>query len=102
MTAGGMGEPRRPAPRLRQVAGDAVDVLEVSLPGRAARYCAAACPHRGGRLMHGRLDAARGRLACPLHQSTFDLATGAVLSGAADSPLWVGTCPPVDGEGPAT
>lgn len=80
---------------LRQIADD---VVEVSLPGRAARYCAAACPHRGGRLVHGRLDAARGRLVCPLHHSSFDLATGAVLSGAADSLLRVGSRPPASGE----
>ena len=53
------------------------------------RYCAAACTHRGGRLLHGKVDRSRGLLVCPLHGSSFNLFTGAA-KGVAEEPLWVG------------
>jgi type I protein arginine methyltransferase len=74
---------------VRQLDGN---VLEVELT-RGTSYCAAACTHRGGRLVHGNLDAARGRLTCPLHRSVFDLETGVALGGPAREALWVGSSP---------
>lgn len=71
-------------PMVRQVDPD---TLCVELEG-GPQYCAAVCTHRGGRLLHGKVDASRGLLVCPLHRSTFDLKTGAVM-GVAEQPLWV-------------
>ncbi len=67
------------------------ETLRVELEG-GPRYCAAACTHRGGRLLHGKIDRSRALLVCPLHGSTFDLSTGAV-KGVATEPLWVGCRP---------
>ena len=39
------------------------------------------CPHRGGRLDHGNVNAAAQTVTCPLHHSTFCLKTGRQLSG---------------------
>jgi nitrite reductase (NADH) small subunit len=39
----------------------------------------AACPHRGGPLADGLVDA--GIVVCPLHGRSYDLATGAELGG---------------------
>lgn len=39
------------------------------------------CPHRGGRLEHGEVNATRGTLTCPLHKSVFRLEDGKQLSG---------------------
>jgi nitrite reductase/ring-hydroxylating ferredoxin subunit len=50
---------------------------------------AAECPHRRGRLAYGHVSEAVSRLSCPLHHSTFDLRTGAVVAGPADHPLQV-------------
>jgi nitrite reductase/ring-hydroxylating ferredoxin subunit len=44
---------------------------------------AAQCPHRGGRLVYSRVNENRLRISCPLHHSTFDLDTGAVVAGAS-------------------
>jgi nitrite reductase/ring-hydroxylating ferredoxin subunit len=76
-----------PPGTIRQLDGD---VLQVRLD-RGIGYCEAACTHRGGRLVHGHLDAARGRLVCPLHRSVFDLGTGEALGGPAGEALWVST-----------
>ncbi len=47
-----------------------------------ARYCAPRfCPHRGGRLFHGAVNAERRTLKCPLHHSVFSLETGEQLAG---------------------
>jgi nitrite reductase/ring-hydroxylating ferredoxin subunit len=48
---------------------------------------AAACPHRKGRLVHGYVNARKLRIACPLHHSTFDLATGCPVAGPSTDPL---------------
>ena len=42
--------------------------------------CAAKCPHAGGTLTNGYLDAA-GNITCPLHRYKFSLATGRNISG---------------------
>lgn len=57
-----------------------------------------ACPHRGGRLDLGHLNRTRGTVTCPLHQATFEIATGRRLSGPACAALSV--CP-ADSAGPA-
>lgn len=43
----------------------------------------AACPHRGGPLADGIVG--NGRVICPLHANTFDLATGRAVSGACEA-----------------
>ena len=47
-----------------------------------ARYCAVGyrCPHMGGNLGRGRLEA--GAVVCPVHGSRFDMCTGEVLDWA--------------------
>ncbi len=46
------------------------------------RYCAVdyKCPHMGGNLGRGRLEA--GAVVCPVHGSRFDVCTGEVLDWA--------------------
>lgn len=44
-----------------------------------------ACPHEGADLARGRCAA--GRLVCPRHRASFDLATGAVSPGWSFRPL---------------
>lgn len=43
----------------------------------------AVCPHRGGPLADGQLDARV--VICPLHQHAFDLSSGQCLTGAPDT-----------------
>lgn len=50
---------------------------------------AAACSHRQGRLVYGYVNDRTQRITCPLHHSTFDLATGCPLSGPASERLCV-------------
>lgn len=50
---------------------------------------AAACSHRQGRLVYGYVNDRTQRITCPLHHSTFDLATGCPLSGPASERLRV-------------
>jgi len=45
------------------------------------------CPHRGGRLAHGAVNAGRRTISCPLHRSVFSLETGEQLAGPACGPL---------------
>jgi len=40
----------------------------------------AVCPHRGGPIADGQID--ERVVMCPLHQNTFELATGCSLTGA--------------------
>ena len=64
--------------RTFEVAGDQVAVFRL----RSGRWYAlsAVCPHRGGPLADGQLD---DRIVmCPLHQNTFELATGCSPTGA--------------------
>jgi nitrite reductase/ring-hydroxylating ferredoxin subunit len=44
--------------------------------GGSVRALQGACPHLGGDLSEGTLEL--GKLTCPLHGATFDVATGAV------------------------
>lgn len=48
-----------------------------------------ACPHRGGKLSCGHINEKSGRITCPLHFSTFDIATGRRIGGPALTSLSV-------------
>ena len=39
------------------------------------------CPHRGGHLACGYVNAKAGRITCPLHGATFELRSGKRLAG---------------------
>jgi len=54
---------------------------------------AALCPHRKGKLVYARVSKTKLRISCPLHHSTFDLATGAVVAGPSCDPLVVRELP---------
>jgi nitrite reductase/ring-hydroxylating ferredoxin subunit len=78
----------------RTLLGDAADVpvagLKTFKTGDTAvvvvrvgeRYCAvdSKCPHMGGNLGRGRIEA--GAVICPVHGSRFDVCTGEVLDWA--------------------
>jgi protein arginine N-methyltransferase 1 len=54
------------------------------------QYCVPRfCPHRGGRLADGYINASRKTIACPLHHSVFSLETGDQLAGPACGRLCV-------------
>ena len=72
-----------PEPTTRPVGRDTV---LVTVDGTRT-LIAAACPHRGGRLRFGRIDA--GRITCPLHHASFDLTTGDQVGGPPCGPLRV-------------
>ena len=42
--------------------------------------CAAKCPHAGGHMVNGHVDAL-GNIVCPLHRYKFNLQTGRNVSG---------------------
>ena len=71
--------------KLRQVSQDRV-LVEV---GDLRVLVEATCPHRKGLLRCAHVNQRTGRITCPLHHSTFDLATGARISGPADRSLVV-------------
>ena len=60
------------------VAGEQVAVFRL----RSGRWYAlsAVCPHRGGPIADGQVD--ERIVMCPLHQNTFELATGCSPTGA--------------------
>jgi protein arginine N-methyltransferase 1 len=60
--------------------------VRVQAGGRAF-LVPAKCPHRDGLLLYGYVNSARLRITCPLHRSSFDLVTGAVVSGPSDGAL---------------
>lgn len=62
------------------------DLVLVEVAGRKV-LASARCPHRQGKLKFARVDGGRLRITCPLHYSTFDLATGERTSGPACDPL---------------
>lgn len=47
----------------------------------------ATCPHRDALLLYGYVNVPRLRITCPLHRTTFDLVTGAVVAGPSESAL---------------
>ncbi|POX43231.1 hypothetical protein C3486_01380 [Streptomyces sp. Ru73] len=56
------------------------------------------CPHRRGHLAHGYVNAARLRITCPLHHSSYSLETGEAITGPTSDPLCVREIP---GDAPA-
>ena len=75
-TSTGVREADLSRDRLASVELEGRPVLLVNL--RAAVHAVAgACPHLGGDLAGGTLT--DGRIVCPLHGATYDLASGAVL-----------------------
>ena len=66
-----------------------VEGEEVLLMNVDGRYYAVSelCTHRGGMLSGG--DLTGTTLACPIHNSEFDIATGEAILGPASEPLTV-------------
>lgn len=62
---------------------DGEQVAVFRLKDGAVRALGAACPHRGGPLADGQIDASV--VVCPLHQHAFELSSGACLSGAGSA-----------------
>jgi 3-phenylpropionate/trans-cinnamate dioxygenase ferredoxin component len=60
------------------------DLMLIWSDGRAVA-CERACPHEQADLSHGHLSA--GRLVCPHHAASFDLADGSISQGWASRPL---------------
>jgi nitrite reductase/ring-hydroxylating ferredoxin subunit len=60
--------------------------VRVQAAGRAF-LVSAECPHRGGLLRYAYVNSARLVITCPLHRSSFDLPTGAVVSGPSNGVL---------------
>ena len=60
------------------VAGQQVAVFR--LRDGSLRALSAVCPHRGGPIADGQTD--ERVVVCPLHQNTFELATGCSTTGA--------------------
>jgi nitrite reductase (NADH) small subunit len=61
-------------------------MVRVQAAGR--RFLASAkCPHRGGLLLYAYVNSARLLITCPLHRSSFDLPTGAVVTGPSSGVL---------------
>ena len=64
----------------RAFAVDGKQVAVFRLRDGTVRALAAVCPHRGGPIADGTVD--QQVVVCPLHQHTFDLATGCSTTGA--------------------
>lgn len=60
------------------VAGEQIAVFR--LRDGSLRAVSAVCPHKGGPIADGTID--RTVVMCPLHQHSFDLATGCSTTGA--------------------
>ncbi|MCQ4041479.1 Rieske (2Fe-2S) protein [Streptantibioticus rubrisoli] len=80
-----MSGPRADEPVLEEIDGDSV---RVTVAGQEF-VIDAACPHRLGRLVHGYVNPRTLRITCPLHRTTFDLATGCPVAGPGTDPLTV-------------
>jgi len=52
----------------------------ISKQGEKIQACAAKCPHAGGKMALGHIDAL-GNIVCPLHRYKFDLKNGRNTSG---------------------
>ena len=62
---------------------DGEQIVVFRLKDGTVRALGAVCPHRGGPLADGQIDARV--VICPLHQHAFDLSNGACLTGAPDA-----------------
>lgn len=62
---------------------DGEQVAVFRLRSGELRAVSAVCPHRGGPIADGQCD--EQVVMCPLHQYTFDLATGACTNGEVGS-----------------
>ena len=62
---------------------EGVQIVVFRLKDGTVRALGAVCPHRGGPLADGQIDARV--VICPLHQHAFDLATGSCATGAPDA-----------------
>ena len=62
---------------------DGEQIVVFRLKDGTVRALVAVCPHRGGPLADGQIDARV--VICPLHQHAFDLATGCCATGAPDA-----------------
>jgi nitrite reductase (NADH) small subunit len=61
------------------IAGEQIAVFR--LRDGTLRAVAAVCPHKGGPIADGTID--RSVVLCPLHQHSFELATGCSTTGSA-------------------
>ena len=86
----------------RAFAVDGTQVAVYRLRDGSLRALAAVCPHKGGPLADGLIDARV--VVCPLHGHTYDLTTGTEVSGndavraytvsaADDGTILIETCP---------
>jgi len=91
--ATGVTEGSLPEGAPREVMLDQRSVLLVRVEG-AIRALDGVCPHLGGALVEGRLDGRR--LTCPLHEATFDVTNGAVVTDP------FGLVPPEGGVAPVS
>jgi len=64
----------------RAFAADGEQVAVFRLRDGSLRALAAVCPHRGGPLADGTID--QQVVICPLHQHSFDLASGCSTTGS--------------------
>ncbi len=62
---------------------DGEQIVVFRLKDGTVRALGAVCPHQGGPLADGQIDARV--VICPLHQHAFDLTSGACLTGAPDA-----------------
>ena len=62
---------------------DGEQIVVFRLKDGTVRALGAVCPHRGGPLADGQIDARV--VICPLHSHVFDLATGGCATGAPDA-----------------
>ena len=62
---------------------DDEQIVVFRLKDGTVRALGAVCPHRGGPLADGQIDARV--VICPLHQHAFDLTTGSCATGAPDA-----------------
>jgi nitrite reductase (NADH) small subunit len=86
----------------RAFAVDGTEIAVYRLRDGTLRALAAVCPHKGGPLADGLIDARV--VVCPLHGHTYDLTTGTEVSGNAavraytvsaadDGTILIETCP---------
>lgn len=78
----------RPADRAVRIEQLPNEEVRISVGDRQF-IVAAECPHRRGRLAYAHVNATTLRITCPLHRSTYDLTTGAQVSGPAEGDLTV-------------